>query len=50
MDIKQIAEDMAALNREMKFDEAGEKYWSDDVVSIERPAAVPAPPSQGSPS
>ena len=35
MDIKEIAEDIAALNRAGKFDEAGEKYWSEDVVSLE---------------
>jgi hypothetical protein len=35
VDIKEIADDIAALNRARKFDEAGEKYWSDDVVSLE---------------
>ncbi len=30
-----IAHDLVALCREGKFDESGEKYWADDVVSIE---------------
>ena len=41
MDIKQIGEDMAALNRALRFDEAGEKYWSPDVVSIEPESDTP---------
>ncbi|MFM9978222.1 MAG: SnoaL-like domain-containing protein [Sphingomonadaceae bacterium] len=30
-----IAHDFAALCKEGKFDEAGEKYWSPDIVSVE---------------
>lgn len=32
---QQIAKDLVALCREGKFDEAGEKYWAEDVVSAE---------------
>jgi ketosteroid isomerase-like protein len=35
MDIITIAKDFAALCIAGKFDEAGEKYWAADVVSIE---------------
>jgi ketosteroid isomerase-like protein len=31
----EIANDFAALCKDGKFDEAGEKYWSADIVSIE---------------
>lgn len=31
----EIAADLVALCKAGKFDEAGEKYWADDVVSIE---------------
>ena len=31
----EIAKDLVALCAEGKFDEAGEKYWADDVVSRE---------------
>lgn len=34
MDVKAIAEDIAALNRALDFEGAA-KYWSPDVVSIE---------------
>jgi ketosteroid isomerase-like protein len=32
---KDIAEDFAALCRSGQLDEAGEKYWADNVVSLE---------------
>ena len=32
---QEIAEDLVALHREGKFEESGEKYWADDVVSLE---------------
>ena len=35
MSINDIATDLVALCREGKFQEAGEKYWADDVVSVE---------------
>jgi hypothetical protein len=35
MSIQDIAADLVALCKEGKFDESGEKYWADDVVSIE---------------
>jgi hypothetical protein len=35
MTTKDIAEAFAALCREGKFQEAGERFWADDVVSIE---------------
>ena len=35
MSISEIAADFAALCKAGKFDEAGEKYWSPDIVSIE---------------
>ena len=38
MTVQEIAADLVALCKAGKFDEAGEKYWADDVVSIE---AVP---------
>jgi len=35
MAIAEIARDFVALCKEGKFAEAGEKYWAEDVVSIE---------------
>jgi len=35
MNTQEIATDLVALCRQGKFGEAGEKYWADDVVSIE---------------
>ncbi len=35
MTVTEIAKDTVALNAAGKFAEAGDKYWSDDVVSIE---------------
>jgi ketosteroid isomerase-like protein len=35
MTTHEIAHDLVALCRAGKFDEAGEKYWADDVVSVE---------------
>lgn len=35
MTIAEIARDLVAMCAEGKFDEAGEKYWADDVVSRE---------------
>ena len=35
MSTQDIANDLVALCRQGKFDESGEKYWADDVVSIE---------------
>lgn len=35
MTVKDIAHDFTTLCKAGQFDEAGEKYWSDDVVSIE---------------
>ena len=35
MSTHDIAHDLVALCKEGKFDEAGEKYWADDVVSAE---------------
>lgn len=35
MSTEKIAKDLAALCAAGKFDEAGEKYWADDVTSIE---------------
>ncbi len=32
---QEIANDLVALCREGRFDESGEKYWADDVVSLE---------------
>ena len=48
MTVAEIAKDLVALNAEGKFAEAGEKYWSDDVVSVE-PGAPPGgdPVSRG---
>ena len=40
MTVTEIAKDLVALCSEGKFAESGEKYWSDDVVSIE-PGAPP---------
>ena len=33
--VKEIAEDLVAMCKAGQFDESGEKYWADDVVSIE---------------
>jgi hypothetical protein len=35
MSINDIAHDLVALCKAGKFDEAGEKYWADDVLSVE---------------
>ena len=35
MTTQEIAHDLVALCREGKFVEAGEKYWADDVLSVE---------------
>jgi hypothetical protein len=35
MSVKDVAEDLVALCREGKFAEAGEKYWAEEVRSIE---------------
>jgi ketosteroid isomerase-like protein len=35
MTVTEIAHDLVAMCREGKFAESGEKYWADDVVSIE---------------
>jgi ketosteroid isomerase-like protein len=45
MSTHDIAHDLVALCKEGKFDESGEKYWADDVVSIE--AMGPNPVSHG---
>jgi len=35
MNTQEIAQDLVGLCKAGKFDEAGEKYWSDDVLSVE---------------
>lgn len=35
MSVREIAEDLVAMCRAGQFDESGEKYWADDVVSLE---------------
>jgi ketosteroid isomerase-like protein len=35
MSTQEIANDLVALCRQGKFDESGEKYWADDVISVE---------------
>ncbi|MCE9648634.1 MAG: nuclear transport factor 2 family protein [Parvibaculum sp.] len=35
MNTQKIADDLVALCRAGKFDQAGEKYWADDVLSVE---------------
>jgi ketosteroid isomerase-like protein len=35
MSVQQIAEDLVAMCRAGQFDESGEKYWADDVLSLE---------------
>ena len=35
MSTQDIADDLVALCKEGKFGEAGEKYWADDVLSVE---------------
>lgn len=35
MNTQEIAQDFAALCKAGKFEEAGERYWAEDVVSIE---------------
>ena len=35
MNTQEIAQDLVALCQQGKFEEAGEKYWADDVVSVE---------------
>ncbi len=45
MTTTEIAADFAALCKAGKFDEAGEKYWATDIVSVE--AMGPEPQSHG---
>jgi ketosteroid isomerase-like protein len=35
MNTQEIAKDVATLCAQGKFDESGEKYWAEDVVSVE---------------
>ena len=35
MSTKEIAEDIVAMNKAGQFHECGEKYWAEDVVSVE---------------
>lgn len=35
MDVRQVAEAFAELCKAGKFEEAGERFWAEDVVSIE---------------
>ena len=35
MNTQEIANDMVALCKQGRFNEAGEKYWADDVLSVE---------------
>ena len=39
MNTQEIASDLVALCRQGKFDEAGEKHWAEDVLSIEAQGA-----------
>jgi ketosteroid isomerase-like protein len=39
MNTQEIAHDLVALCQQGKFDQAGEKYWADDVVSVEATGA-----------
>lgn len=43
MSTQDIANDLVSLCKAGKFDEAGEKYWADDVLSVE---AAPGDMSQ----
>ena len=42
MTTHEIAHDLVALCRAGEFDKAGEKYWADDVVSVEAMGDNPA--------
>lgn len=33
--VQEVADDLVAMCRQGQFDESGEKYWADDVVSLE---------------
>ncbi|HEY2445215.1 MAG TPA: nuclear transport factor 2 family protein [Rhizomicrobium sp.] len=35
MSVHEIAQDLVALCKQGKFEEAGEKYWADNVLSVE---------------
>jgi ketosteroid isomerase-like protein len=35
MNTQEIAHDLVALCKQGKFDQAGEKHWADDVLSVE---------------
>jgi ketosteroid isomerase-like protein len=35
MNTQEVAQDLVSLCKAGRFEEAGEKYWSDDVVSVE---------------
>jgi ketosteroid isomerase-like protein len=41
MSTHDIAHDLVALCKEGKFEECGEKYWADDVVSVEPMGDMP---------
>src|ERR1700722_16928392 len=41
MTTQKIAHDLVAMCREGRFGEAGEKYWADDVVSVEAMGDTP---------
>jgi ketosteroid isomerase-like protein len=45
MNTQDIAQDLVSLCKQGKFDEAGEKYWADDVLSVE--AMGDAPEARG---
>jgi ketosteroid isomerase-like protein len=47
MTITEIADDFATLCKAGKFDEAGEKYWSSEVVSLEAFAPDGDPAARG---
>jgi len=48
MDTQTVAAEFVALCKEGKFSEAGERFWAEDVVSIE--PMGPAPVSKGIPA
>jgi ketosteroid isomerase-like protein len=47
MSINDIANDLVALCKAGKFDESGEKYWAEDVLSVEAGGDMPESRGKG---
>ena len=43
--VQEIAQDLVAMCKAGQFNESGEKYWADDVLSVVGPSTLGAPAS-----